>query len=198
MREIINSLFEPIGRKKGYFIFLILLTILAVILGVFASINFSKGFLTIDLGNISYIKFLKGDMGMVSMIFSTLLSLLIFYFIVWACHAKPISAILSVIFYLYLVYSQTVILISLIMIYGFFNCIILAMLLLIYILTCWFIFLLSICHLSCICNAPDYFKCSFDTKQCQFLICLILLVVVTLIFSFTITILKNFIILLVY
>lgn len=198
MRDLITNLLSPIKAKKIYFIFLILLTIVAVILGVFASLSFTSGFLTIDLGNIAYIKFLKGDTGMVSMIFSTLLSLLLFYCIVWVCHAKSICAPLSIIFYLYLVYSQTIVLVSLVMIYGFFNCIILAMLLLLYILACWFVFILSICHLSCICNEPDYFKCSLNLKQTKFLICLLLLIISTLIFAFIITILKNFIILLVY
>lgn len=198
MRYFIDCVFSPLKQKKGYVILLILTSIVAIILAIFASINFSSGFLTIDLSNISYIKFLKGDCGMASMIFSTLFSLMIFFIIIWICHCKPYLTPLSIIFYLYLVYSQTIILVSLIMIYGFFNCIILAMILFIYFLATWFLFVLSITHMSCNMREQDYFRCCFDINRSKFLVTLILIIITTLIFSFTITILKNFIILLVY
>lgn len=198
MNNILNGLFEPCRSKKGYMILLIFASIVAIVLAVFASINFSSGFLTIDLSNISYIKFLKGDSGMASMIFSSLFSLMIFFLIIWLCHSKPFLMPLSIIFYLYLVYSQTVILVSLVMIYGFFNCIILAFILLIYILFTWFLFILAMLHMSFNMREHDYFRCCFDISRSKLLHILILIILSTIIFSLTITILKNFVILLVY
>ena len=198
MKQIMYDLCSCIKIKKGYFVLLILATIVAVVLGVFAGLNFSGGFLSIDLSNIAYIKFLKGDTSMVSMIFSILLSLMIFYLIIWICHCKSYLIPLSIVFYLYLVYSQTVILVSLVMIYGFFNCILLAMILMIYILLTWLLFMLAMLHMSINMHEPNYFKSCCNIQSSKFLFCLILIILATVLFSFTITILKNFIILLVY
>lgn len=198
MKIFFDDFFSCIRLKKGYFIVIILASIIAITLAIFASINFSSGFLTIDLSNISYIKFLKGDTGMMSMIFSNICSLLIFFALIWICHAKPFLIPLGVIFYLYLVYSQAVILISLIMIYGFFNCIILAMLLLIYFVLIWFLFILSMLQMLCCDRSPYFFRSCCNVYRCKMLITLSLILLFTILFSFVITILKNFIILLVY
>ncbi len=198
MKNLLDDIFGCIRIKKGYFIILILATIVAIVLGVFASINFSSGFLTIDLSNIAYIKFLKGDTGMMSMIFSSLISLMIFFIIIWLCHSKSFLVPISIMFYLYLVYSQTVILVSLVMIYGFFNCVILAMLLLVYILITWLLFVLAMLHMSCNIGEDNFFRSCCDIQKCKFSYIVILIILTTLIFSFVITILKNFVILLVY
>ena len=71
MRNLFLNLFETIKRRKGYFLFLLLLSVLAVVLGIIGAINLSET--SIDLSNISYIRFLKGG-SYGSMIFSLLLS----------------------------------------------------------------------------------------------------------------------------
>ncbi|MBE5741223.1 MAG: hypothetical protein E7351_01670 [Clostridiales bacterium] len=198
MSQIFSSLFDCIKRKKGFFIILVLGAIVAIILGVFAGMNFSSGVFTIDLGNIAYIKFLKGDTGFVSMIFSLILSLGIFFLIIVVCGCKLFLIPLGVVFYLYLVYSQTVIFISVIMIYGFFNCIILAVLLLVYILFLIFLYTLVLTECVCIMRGGSYFKTCINLRECKVLIYFLLVIIATLVFTIIITILKSYVILLIY
>ena len=198
MRTLFFSIGELFRIKKGYFFFLILITIGAIILGIFAGINFSGGVLVIDLSNIAYIEFLKGDSSFISMIFKLLLSLLIFFLIIHLCNIKPALIPLSILFFMYLVYSQTVVFISVIMIYGFFNCIIFSLLHLIYTLLLCFLFILLCMELSCHCNCGNYFSITFNTNTSLTIFILCGIVILTLIFCIILTFLKSFVILLVY
>jgi len=130
--------------------------------------------------------------------FGLLLSLLVFFAVILICHWKPFLMPLGVVFYLYLVYSQAVIFVSIILIYGILNCIILAVLLLVYSLLVWTLFLLIVCELACFCNVHGYFKTCFSFKECKVLLFLLGLVLLTLIFSFVLIILKNYVILLIF
>lgn len=197
MRNL-NSIFDTIKLKKGYFTFLIILTILAISLGVFAGINISGGILVVDLTNIAYIQFLTGDTGFAPMIFKLLFSLFVFFFLIHLCNIKPFLVPLSIIFFMYLVYSQTVVFISVILLYGFFNCIILALLLLIYIMLIIFIFILLCLELNKFCNCNGYFRQTFNFHQSNVLTLSIFLIILTLIFCIILAILKSFVILLVY
>lgn len=198
MRNLFFNISELFRLKRGYFFFLIILTLGAIVLGIFAGINFSGGILVIDLSNIAYIEFLKGDSSFVSMIFKLLLSLLIFFLIIHICNIKPALIPLSVLFFMYLVYSQTVVFISVIMIYGFFNCIIFSLLHLVYTLTLFFLFILLCMELSNHCNCTNYFSTTFNINKSSTIFIICGIVILTLIFCLILTILKSFVILLVY
>ena len=58
MKLFLFNLFDCVKRRKGYFLFLIIIGILAIVVGVVGAINLSGH--SIDLSNIAYIKFLKG------------------------------------------------------------------------------------------------------------------------------------------
>lgn len=198
MNVFFGGLFECVKRKKGYFVTLIFLSVVAIVLGVVAAVNFGGEVFVIDLSNIAYIKFLQGDCGFMSMMFGLLLSLLVFFAVVLICHWKSFLLPLGIMFYLYLVYSQAVIFMSIILIYGILNCIILAILLLVYSLLVWSLFLFILCELLCNTNLHGYFKTCFSFRESKVLIYVIGLVVLNLIFSLILTILKNYVILLIF
>lgn len=198
MIRIFSSLKETVLLKKNYFIFLLILTIASIVLGVFAGINVSSGILVVDLTNIAYIQFLTNDCGFVTMIFKLLFSLLVFYLLIYICNIKPFLVPLSIIFFMYLVYSQTVVFISIIMLYGFFNSIILCLLLLIYILILFFLFILLCLELNRFCNCHNYFSSTFNFSSSNVLTLSIAIIISTLIFCVILAILKSFVILLVY
>ena len=129
MNNIFGLYFDCLKKQRGYLVLLIFGTLMAVVLGVISAINFGDGLFTINLDNIAYIRFLKDDCGFMSMFFGLFLSLSIFFLISFVCHLKPFLVPISLLFYLYLVYSQVVIFVSIILIYGILNCIILAILL---------------------------------------------------------------------
>ena len=118
MSIFFNGLFACVKRKRGYFVILLLLSILAIILGVVAAVNFGGGVFAVDLSNIAYIKFLKKDCGFMSMLFGLILSLMVFFLVIVFCHSKTFLTLLGILFYLYLVYSQAVVFMSIILIYG--------------------------------------------------------------------------------
>jgi len=196
--KVFSSFFDSIKQKRGYFTFLLILTLTSIVLGVYAGINVSGGILVVDLTNISYIQFLTGETSFVSMIFKLMVSLFTFFILIHVCNFKPFLLPFAIIFYMYLIYSQTVVLISIIMLYGFFNCIIVCILLFIYILIITFIFILHCIEVNKFCGCQGYFKQSFNLNGSNVLICAILLVIVTLIFCTILAILKSFVILLVY
>lgn len=198
MVNIFNKIQNCLRQKRGFLIFLILLTIVLIVLGVIASINFSGGVLVVDLSNISYIQFLKEECSFVSLIFKLLLSLLIFMLVIALSGIKPFLLPLGLVFYGYLVYSQTVIFVSMILIYGFFNCVIFALLLLLYVLAICFVFVLFVLEISCHCNTNNYFKTIFNWNNSNVLLYLIFIVLLTLIFCILLTILKSFVLLLIY
>ena len=198
MNNIFFSIKENIKIKKGYFALLLILAILSIVLGVFAAINISNGILTLDLENISYIQYLKAEIGFASLIFKLLFSLFLFFVIIYFCNLKTFLLPISILFYMYFIYSQFVVLISLILVYGFFNCIILAILLFLYIILCCFLFLLLCLDLSKHCNCHNYFQLTFNNKSSNVLFYLLSLICLTLIFCIVLTILKSFVILLVY
>lgn len=198
MKNIFYKTLMTIRQKKGLFIFMLLLSILLIVLGVIAAINFSGGVLVVDLSNIAHIQFLKEECSFVSCMFRLMLSLLIFMLIICLCGCKPYLFPIGILFYGYLIYSQTVIFLSLILLYGFFNCVIFSLLLLIYILTLSLVFILYLMEISCHCNSSPYFKnvCSWNNSNLWQ--CVICVTLITFVFCLLLTILKSFVLLLVY
>jgi len=198
MNRIFVGFLDCFKKKKGLLIFLIILSITALILGVIASVNFGGGVFSIDLSNIAYIKFLKGDCGMMSMVFGLILSLIVFFLVCLVCYSKTWLISLGIMFYLYLVNSQAVVFMSIILIYGFFNCVILSLILLVYTLIVWFVFLMLQCELACLTNSYDYFKCccSFNKSRVMWLLCV--LIALSFVFSLILMVLKNYVVLLIF
>ena len=195
MKLFLFNLLDCVKRRKGYFLFLIIIGVLAIVLGVVGAINLSGH--SIDLTNISYIKFLKGG-GFGSMMFGIFLSLSVFFFAILICHTKPFLLPLGVVFYLYLIYSQTFILLSIVLIYGIFNCAILFVFLLIYFLILWILFLFLLCELINLVKSSNYFKKCFSLRESNVIIWLISLFLVSILFSLILLILQKFVILLVF
>ena len=196
MGRLFSGTFDCVKRKRGYCLFLITLTIGAIVLGVIAAVNMN-GDLTINLSHIAYIRFLRGS-GFMSMFFGLFLSVLVFFLLILLCNFKYLLMPLSVIFYLYLVYSQTVVFLSIILIYGILNCIILAVFLLIFSILTWLIFLLIMCELSIHCNNSPYLRTCFAPKQSKIIWYLIMITVLIFLFTVTLTILKNYVLLLIF
>lgn len=193
----ISSIFDCIKLKKGYFVILLLLTIFAIVLAVFGAMSINGGSITLSLGNMVYIKYLNGSSGMMSMLFRLIFSLSLFFFFVFIGHWKFYLYPVGILFYLYLVYSQAVVFISIILVYGFFNCIILAVFLLLYLLFLFFIFILMMLEMSC-CTNQNYFKSCFSWKRSKLLLCICILIGWSILFAVILSILKSFVILLVY
>jgi len=198
MKSFFNIICFNFKEKKGVFIFLFSLTLITIVLAVFAGINFSDDLFTIDLSNICYIQFLKGECGWFSLIFRFVVSLSIFaiLFILFSC--KKFLLPISYLFYLYLVYSQVVVIVSLIVIYGILNCLILVLLLILFNIILFTLFLCLQINLVCNCNSCNYFQNCFNLKNGVVSIYLLFILVLVLIFSLILIILKSFVLLLVF
>lgn len=195
--SILSSLFDCLKRRLGVVVFLVLLTIIAIILGVVSAINFNGGIIVIDFNNVTYIKFLQDDGSVGMLIFGTLMSIGLFYVIVLLCCSKKFLIPLAFLFYLYLIYSQAVVLTSVLLIYGLFNTLILLLVLIVYIIMLAFLFVLLICHCIEICGMPFYISSCFN-KNSGVLWTSILLLAFVLMFCTLIWLLKLYVILLVF
>ena len=197
MRLFFNGLFDCVKRRKGYFTILLLLSVFAIVLGVIAAVNFGGGVFAVDISNIAYIRFLKGG-GFMSMLFGLMFSLLVFFVVILICYFKHFLTPIGILFYLYLVYSQAVIFMSIILIYGILNCIIFVALLLVYSLLVWTLFLFVLCELANLCNQQGYFKSCFSLRESKVLLYLLGLIIITFLFALVLAILKNYVILLIF
>lgn len=197
MNNLISNLFSPFKRNKGFAIFLIIATIVVIVLGIFSAVQFDDSVLIIDLENVTYIRYLKGDSGFGGFLFGTLISVLIFYAIILLCCSKKYLMPIAVLFYLYLVYSQFVIFTCILLIYGFFNTIIFLILLLIYFITLYFLFILLLLSLTNVCGQTNYFRTCFN-RDSNIVILSILFIMLVLLFAIILMFLKTYIILLIY
>lgn len=197
MSNIFGNLCATLKKRKGWVCILILLTVVAICLGIVAALNFGEVF-TIDLGNISYIKFLKGESGFFSLFLNLTLSLALFAFLIILFGCKSFLYPLSVVFYLYLVYSQAVIIVSIISFYGFFNCVVLVLFLLLFQLVAICLFLLLLVEILNSCNKCNYFGSCFNFASCNVSWLLITILILIMVFCIIITILKSFVLLLVF
>lgn len=197
-----NNFFNLIGfnlkQKKGLFLLILLLTIITIVLAIFAGINFSEGIFTVDLSNICYIQFLKGDCGWFGLFFGLVFSLMIFALLITIFSCKPFLFPIAILFYLYLVYSQVVVVISLIVIYGILNCVILVLLLTIYNIILIALYLLILLDLNNHHRNGNYFSNCFNLNISIVPICLIAVLILCFVFSLILIILKSFVLLLVF
>ena len=198
MREIFNLIKFNIKQKKVLFLTILILTLVAVVFAIIAGINFGEGVFTIDLSNICYIQFLKGECGWVGLFFRLILGLFIFAVLILFFSCKPFLFPVSVLFYLYLVYSQVLVMVSLIIVYGILNCVILILLLSIYNFVLISLFFLILLDLNNHCRNGNYFSNCFNLNISVAPICFIVLILLCFIFSVTLIILKSFILLLVF
>lgn len=198
MNVFFGNLFSCCKQKRGYFIFLIIATLVAVILGVWIGLSSSGSWYEIDLGNIVYLKFLKNETSFIYLIFGTILSIGIFFGIILVTSCKWFLVPIAVLFYMYMVYSQAMVFMCIIMFYGFFNCIILSLFLLVYLLALFMLFILAMLEMSLLTNCNDYFSCCFNFKKSCLVIDIILLLTLIVAFSIILLILRSYVILLVY
>ena len=198
MNLFFNSILNHIRVRKGLFIVLIISTIVVIVLGVISAINLDGGVLPIDLSNIAFIRYLKGDCGVFFLIFGTILNLLLFYSLILLFCCKRFLIPFAIIFYLYFVYSQIVIFTSLILLYGFFNTLILILLLLIYILLEIVLLMLFLLFLLNYTDSFGYFKNCFSSNNSNLIILTLALIVISILFCVVLIVLKSFVILLIY
>ena len=196
MRNFFCSIGETLRAKKGVFVSLIVLTIVAIVLAVVSAVNLNGSVLPIDLSNIAFIRFLRGNCGFLFLIVSSVLNLLIFYFAIVLCCSKKFLFPLAILFYLYFVYSQALIFTSVLLIYGLLNALIILVLLLAYLLVVFFVFIMILLCLFEAC--PSGLGCFFKPSECNLTYLTLVLVVATLIFCVLESILKSFVILLVF
>lgn len=195
--SIFSNFFACVKKRIGFFAFLVVLTVVAIVLGVIAAINFDGAIVSIDLANVVYIKFLQGNCGVVFFIFGSILSVAVYFMIVLLCCSKRFLFPLAILFYLYMIYSQAVIFMSILLIYGIFNALILLLVLLVYIILLALLFMLIITESVEICDSPFYFKSCFNRTTC-ILIYSMALLILAVVLCILIWILKSFVILLVY
>lgn len=198
MNLFFNSILNQIRVRKGLFIVLIISTIVVIVLGVISAINLDGGVLPIDLSNIAFIRYLKGDCGVFFLIFGTILNLLLFYSLILLSCCKRFLIPFAIIFYLYFVYSQIVIFTSLILLYGFFNTLILILLLLIYILLEIVLLMLFLLFLLNYTDSFGYFKNCFSSNNSNLIILTLALIAISILFCVVLIVLKSFVILLIY
>ncbi len=197
MIRLFSNILDTIKRKKAMFILLIILTIAVCVLAVYSAINFDNGIISLDIGHVSYVKFLKGA-GFMSFLFNSMLVTIIFAAIIWVCCLKRFLLPFGFLFYLYFVYSQVVIFVSLILIYGFFNVLVLMLFLIVFLLFEFLIFMLILLDLTNVCGSSCYFKDCFNLNTCSFKLLICLLLILIFLFCLLLMILKSFIILLVF
>ena len=196
--RIFSPLFECARRKKGFFIFLIIATLAVAVFGVFSAINFDGGILSFDLSNVPYISYLRGDSGLVALIFGMLFSVFLFYAAIILFSSKGLLFPLAMVFYFYLVYSQTMILTCIILFYGFLNILVLLIFLLVFILLEFLLFIIILCELINFTNCKCYLKNCYSPNQSCLLVTSILLSALIVVLCFVLMILKSFVILLVF
>lgn len=197
MKNIFRNIADCIARRKALFILFIVLALVMLVIGVVSAINFNTGVLPIDLGNITFIKFLRGSSGFFSLIFNTMIASIIIYAIMTLCCCKNFLIPFAIIFYLYFIYCMGVVWTSIMLIYGFFATIILLILLLAFYVCEIFILTVLLCELITI-SKTNYFKCCFNNQTSCVVILSTMLLVLIVTFCLILACLKSYIILLIY
>lgn len=197
-----GSFFDRIGysikAKKWLLILVVGLSLVMIGLAVYSAVQFGANEIVINLNNIAIIKFLKGESGLFACIFLSIISVLIFYFLILIFYYKVWLIPIGLGVYLYYVYSQAVVVVSVIMIYGFLNCLLVVVMLTIYCLVIMAIMVLSIIDFSCIDRCGNYFVSCFNLRDSNTLLYIILIVVFISLFVLVLSIMKSFMILLIY
>lgn len=197
MGNFFSNLFENVRLKKGYFIALILLSVAVIILAVVSAVQLNGSILPIDLSNIAFIRFLRGECGFLFLLTGCILNLIVFYLAIVLCCCKNFLRPLSIVFYLYFVYCQALIFTSIILIYGLLNAFLLLVLLLIYLLAVFallMMIILCLFNLSC----DGYFAACFNPHECQLVPLSLAILVLTIAFCIIEFVLKSFVLLLIF
>ena len=197
MGNFFSNLFENVRLKKGYFITLILLSLGMIVLAVVSAIKLNGSILPIDLSNIVFIRFLRGSCGFMFLILGSILNLLIFYAAIVLCCCKSFLRPFAILFYLYFVYCQALIFVSLILIYGLLNAFLLLVLLLVYLL-CIFTLLMMIILCLFNVNCDGFFSTCFNPNECQLVFLSLAILLLTIAFCIIEFVLKSFVLLLVF
>ena len=192
-----RNIADCIARRKSLFILFIILALVMLVIGVVSAINFNTGVLPIDLGNITFIKFLRGSSGFFSLIFNTIIASIIIYTIMTLCCCKNFLIPFAIIFYLYFIYCMGVVWTSIMLIYGFFATIILLILLLAFYVCEIFILTTLLCELITI-SKTNYFRCCFNNQTSCVVVLSTMLLVLIVTFCLILACLKSYIILLIY
>lgn len=198
MKNFFGGMIERIKEKKGYFLLLIIALIGAIVLAVFASLSISSGSQNLDLGNIAYIRFLRGQSSLVSLMFSLAFNLVLFYFLILMFSSRRFLFPFAVLFFMYFAYCQVLVLIHIIMVFGFFNCILLAIILLLYDLILILLFMIAMLEMANHTQNGNYFKTCFSTNFSKVLFYFYMILIFACIFAIILSILKSFVILLVF
>ncbi len=166
-------------------------------MAVVSAIKLNGSVLPIDLSNIAFIRFLRGDCGFVFLLIGSILNLLLFYFAILLCCCKKFLCPLAYLFYFYYVYSQVMIFTSIILIYGMLNALILLLLLLLFMLAVFALLILTILNLV---ELPSncYFSACFNPRESCIIWIFLVLILLTVFFCVIEGILKSFVILLVF
>ena len=198
MVNFFNLIKFNIKQKKKLFLILCIITAVVLILAILAGFNLQEGLFTVDLSNICYIRFLRGDCGWSGLFFGLIFSLLIFILLILIFSSKIFLFPLAILFYLYFIYSQFIFIVNLILIYGILNCIILVLLLITFnlLLICLFLFMLL--DLTNHYKNGNYFKNCLNSKYSIVPVCLIGVLVLCLIFSLILIVLKSFVLILIF
>ena len=198
MGNFVVKIKSSLRQYRIMLILLGLLTVLAVVLGVIFALNKPSDVYEVNLSEIAYIKFLAGKSGLMSMMFKMWLSLLIFLILIFVCGVKRFLFPLGVLFYLYLVYSQVFVIMNVVFLYGFFSCLILLMLLIIYTLINSILFMFVFVELWKIGGKPNYFRNACKPSYSLTLVYVLLIMLACALFCLVLLILKSFIILLIF
>ena len=197
MRKIFSCLFENVRLKKGYFITLIVLSVLAIIMAVVSAIQLNGSILPIDLSNIVFVRFLRGDCGFIFLVVGSVLNLALFYLAIVICCCKNFLRPVAILFYLYFVYCQAMIFTSIILIYGMLNAFLILTLLFVYLICVFAIFIMIIlCLFSLDCN--NFWSSCFKPSECQLAALSLAILLLTIVFCIIESILKSFVLLLVF
>lgn len=181
-------------RHKVLMFFVVAMIIVCIILGVFSGIKINHSLFPQDFSNVVYIKFLKGSTGFSGFLFSQIFTLIFFMAIILLCSITVWLIPIGLLFLLYFVYSQTVTIISISMEFGFFNTLIL-LVILIAVTFCYFI-LFCLIFMLCVdnCGAPKYLSnCTCDVLPIV-LVCLAVVLINTII----LLMMRKFVFILVY
>ena len=195
--RLFQDFFSPIKRNKGFFVVMLIATISVIVLAIFSAVNFDGGVLVLDFKNVTYIKYLKGDSGLMSFIFMTILMVAVFYALILLCCSKKFLLPFAILFYLYYVYAQIVYLVSLLLLYGFLNVLILFLFLIVYLVAEILLLLILLLSLLAISGDSTYFKTCFSPTN-NILLTSIALLLLVLAFCIILMLLKTFVLILIF
>ncbi|MBE7076500.1 MAG: hypothetical protein E7374_01245 [Clostridiales bacterium] len=169
-----------------------------IIIGIYSAFKFDGAIISIDLKHVTFVKFLRDDCGIGYLIFASLLSLCLYLIILFLCNTKKILVPFAILFYLYFVYSQFVIITSVILHYGIFASLIVVIIFAFVVSAECFIMLAILLDLFSLSCGEIQFKDCFSFASCNFMLYSLLLISLTLAFSIILYILKSFILILVF